>query len=204
VAKEMTDVTIGYSGDRPLWDDQTSAAKVVRVVAEEMRIDDTRIREFVDALEYEAITTVEELRLLEMTHWKALKIPIGLVMRVKDTIKPPSTKSAPPVAASAEDSDEDTTPSTPMSPTSASLSLIAAMPTTFVRSDSTGHLPPLQKIPSIDMNDQGPLSPSGSFFISGSAEYHMLGSDETLSREVRTGSFNRARPATSRKVLMIA
>lgn len=155
----MADVKAGYNRELPLWDDQTPASRVVRVVAEEMRIDDTRIREFVDALEYEAITTVEELRLLEMTHWKALKIPIGLVMRVKDKIKPPVVaKLALPAVPSTDDSDEDSSPAAPMSPMSASLSLIAAMPTTFVRTDSVNsiHLP---KVASTESDP--PLSPHG-------------------------------------------
>ena len=155
----MADVMAGYNRERPLWDDQTPASRVVRVVAEEMRIDDTRIREFVDALEYEAITTVEELRLLEMTHWKALKIPIGLVMRVKDKIKPPAVaKLALPAARSNDDSDEDSSPAAPMSPMSASLSLIAAMPTTFVRTDSTGSAG-LTKV--VSTESEPPLSPKG-------------------------------------------
>lgn len=160
----MSDISSGGSFvlDRPLWDDQTPASKVIRVVAEEMRIDDTRIREFVDALEYEAITTVEELRLLEMTHWKALKIPVGLVMRIKDKIKnPAAVKLALPKTSSNEDSDDDAAPQPPMSPMSASLSLIAAMPTTFVRVDSGSGLPPLPKIGSSDSD--APLSPSGTF-----------------------------------------
>ncbi len=101
-----------YAGEADYISDHVPAAAVVRNTAIEMGFDEAKVQEFLLSLESEAVSTVSDLRLLEVTHWKELRIPFGLANRIKSKIKRPvPTPSFRRTIMHHDGDDDDTNPS---------------------------------------------------------------------------------------------
>lgn len=67
--------------------DSAPAAEVLRIVAKEMGIEEAKIEAYCKSLDKECIVSVEDLRMLEASHFRYLKIPDDLASRIRSRLK---------------------------------------------------------------------------------------------------------------------
>jgi hypothetical protein len=71
-----------------------STRDLLSVIAKQMNKDPKTFEKFVDILEGEFLETEDDLRDVNEDQWKEMGIPIGLVNKIKDNLKP---KQAAPI-----------------------------------------------------------------------------------------------------------